>query len=534
MDVIYEPLPSGNYIRLLQVKFSLFSGRATAKFKPVCLDNLEDDFTALSYCWGFPNPVTSITLSDGQSLPLTRTLKSLFDTLRKGRKKLYLWIDAICINQKDTIEKAEQVSGMGRVYSAASKVLLWLGPSSSRTRKAFSFMKAKGVDADWDPVEDRQGLDLVLSLLTRQWFRRLWVIQEVTLNSRVEVACGDDRLDFTILQEAIFAVWKIPTSMEGYDDEDPEIEGLWSFTRLIFLRDEFRQNGEVRYEKLLEAAFHCYATDYRDMVFAFKGSGDKTRPVPEPNYDVSVEKVYQDTAEALLCHGSTLDLLALCGLSRERAPELPTWVPDFRYFVFDEPYVPCDRGDWNAGGSLQASPTVISSRLLQLQVRPIDTIVETCPAFDHSSVTGQKKAVEAVLALRKRVPHDMSEAAWLNIVCYTLIMGLNIDDEPVGEEYKSYFKAWLEWLQSSSSQEDLRKIWDNEYHRLLGMRIDDWKACITRRGFFASFRLMLRWEMSSMLYLAAASLSFSDQLERLNNLVIFRCTHLWGGAMPRG
>lgn len=39
----------------------------------------------------------------------------------------FIWIDAVCINQADPIEKAAQISLMGDIYSNASLVIAWLG-----------------------------------------------------------------------------------------------------------------------------------------------------------------------------------------------------------------------------------------------------------------------------------------------------------------------------------------------------------------------------------------------------------------------
>jgi hypothetical protein len=39
-----------------------------------------------------------------------------------------VWVDAICINQKDEKEKNQQVRAMSEVYSQAVEVSAWLGP----------------------------------------------------------------------------------------------------------------------------------------------------------------------------------------------------------------------------------------------------------------------------------------------------------------------------------------------------------------------------------------------------------------------
>jgi hypothetical protein len=54
-----------------------------------------------------------------------------------------LWIDAICINQKDTAERNEQVKQMGKIYKFAERVIVWLGPefpSSKLTMSTLEFL----------------------------------------------------------------------------------------------------------------------------------------------------------------------------------------------------------------------------------------------------------------------------------------------------------------------------------------------------------------------------------------------------------
>lgn len=60
----------------------------------------------------------------------------------------------------------------------------------------------------------------------------------------------------------------------------------------------------------------------------------------------------------------------------------------------------------------------------------------------------------------------------MEIVAWSLILGLDIDDEPAGPEYLKYFHDWVTWLELSSSQDDLENIKANPYQRTLGMRID--------------------------------------------------------------
>jgi hypothetical protein len=39
----------------------------------------------------------------------------------------FIWIDSVCINQADAVEKSQQVSQMDQIYHGAARVTAWLG-----------------------------------------------------------------------------------------------------------------------------------------------------------------------------------------------------------------------------------------------------------------------------------------------------------------------------------------------------------------------------------------------------------------------
>lgn len=47
--------------------------------------------------------------------------------LRSASSIRVLWVDALCINQKDLEEKSQQVSIMQHIYKSATEVAMWLG-----------------------------------------------------------------------------------------------------------------------------------------------------------------------------------------------------------------------------------------------------------------------------------------------------------------------------------------------------------------------------------------------------------------------
>jgi hypothetical protein len=103
--------------------------------------SLDDDliFSALSYVWGDPKDVEPITICN-QVVYVTRTLRSALRYVKKHwgkefaereRSTLWLWADAICINQKDPKERGQQVPLMARIYSTAEAVFAFIRHSET-------------------------------------------------------------------------------------------------------------------------------------------------------------------------------------------------------------------------------------------------------------------------------------------------------------------------------------------------------------------------------------------------------------------
>jgi hypothetical protein len=513
METLYQKCPARRgEIRLLTVRqstrSSLFQHTLHSHFQIGRLDGHVPAYTAISYSWGDAIPVRTASTRQlevrfsenadanrgdaAASLPLSQTLADLLHSLLRNHASVTVWVDALCINQDDKSEKGIQVDQMGDVYSRAEQVLVWLGARTPTSTAAFRFMQSKRGLAwpdGWNKLDksELRGIDSVFSLLERPWFRRLWVIQEVALSPHVVVACGDDRIDFKDFETCVYAVWSFCEGLVDRGADDAALLGLWSITRLLLVRDSFHKHGAVTWENLLQAASQRLATDSRDKVFAFRSLADKGRPLPCTDYTTatSVEKVYTDTAVALLCNGECLDLLALAGKARNGDSSLPSWVPDHREFTWTEPFALADGMGWSAGGPFQAPPTVVSALGLRILVKPVDRVGRVCPRFMSWDVLQQQAVILELVDLRSSFRLQLSEREWFDVLAASLTFGLDIDDVPADEqEYRQYFDEWYQWLMSSTSQSDLPKIKHNKFHRTIGPRLDNWRAFLTDEGFF--------------------------------------------------
>lgn len=135
----------------------------------------DHQYEALSYVWGDQDDTVEIQLND-LAFYITRNLYTALRHLRDRVLERVIWVDAVCINQKDHNEKGLQIQFMASVFGYARQVIVWLGDAHDRGDEAFRHIHAvAGSDDREDVITDRDTHSLLLSLLSREWFRRIWV-----------------------------------------------------------------------------------------------------------------------------------------------------------------------------------------------------------------------------------------------------------------------------------------------------------------------------------------------------------------------
>jgi hypothetical protein len=138
----YRPLnPASKEIRIVTLRPSSGEDDDTEIVCSLSYTSLVDEdhcqYEALSYCWGSVSdtlPITLVHPSDdaddedmSQPYHVTRNLYAALWTFRSTGKTRQFWIDAICINQSDPVERSEQVQFMRHIYSNSERVLAWVG-----------------------------------------------------------------------------------------------------------------------------------------------------------------------------------------------------------------------------------------------------------------------------------------------------------------------------------------------------------------------------------------------------------------------
>jgi hypothetical protein len=145
------------------------------------------EYEALSYVWGQDMAPDHLSL-EGTTMPITSNLDVALRHLRLPAEPRMLWVDALCINQNDLDERAEQVRLMHTIYGTASTVLVWLGAAADGSDDAM-----RSIDrfdkAYWQTYEFQLQF---MRVLYRPWFTRIWVVQEFVLGKKdPKFGCGN-------------------------------------------------------------------------------------------------------------------------------------------------------------------------------------------------------------------------------------------------------------------------------------------------------------------------------------------------------
>lgn len=154
---------------------------------------LAPPYTAVSYTWG-DEEATELIYLNRRPFSVRPNLWGCLYYLRSDAWK-YIWVDAICIDQRNVGEKTEQVGAMGSTYSHAAHVSVWLGLVPIP-----DFIVYHGPITDLDN-DDFDWADSMADLANRPYWSRTWVIQEMLLAKDVHLYCSGNRIDWLMFQE---------------------------------------------------------------------------------------------------------------------------------------------------------------------------------------------------------------------------------------------------------------------------------------------------------------------------------------------
>jgi hypothetical protein len=114
----------------------------------------------------------------GLPIHVTQNLEIVLRHLRHVSQTRLLWIDVICINQRDIPERNTQVIHMSDVYRSAFRVIAWLGEEDRDSNLAYDTLEALLTDEQmhWDfsksPALEETFLEAKYTTAIEKLFRR--------------------------------------------------------------------------------------------------------------------------------------------------------------------------------------------------------------------------------------------------------------------------------------------------------------------------------------------------------------------------
>ena len=383
----YQPLRPDD-IRILELKkgeadqfieCSLIPMRLSRHHRPKYI------YQALSYVWGTDDPVHAIRILDAEprqkKIPdlekapekwkaMTKKAlaheyqnvrfrkfyvrANLYSALKQFRQKdqdLWLWVDAICINQKNTNEKSQQLSRIHDIYNKAYNVCIWLGQADDKGKssRAINFIH-KAVDLRLldglvSPTDSKTLLEratdwsCLTELMSSSWFSRRWVVQEVALARNASLHCGDAKIhwynfadavaNFVTKLDQVRALYKKVNSSEFNPASLAFVEALGAKVMVETTSDLFRksEDGEILerlldLETLVSSLLTFDAGNPRDIIYALlslardsplvkpppRSQISDSRDLLRPDYGKHAIEVYTDFVNHCIKSGS-LDII---------------------------------------------------------------------------------------------------------------------------------------------------------------------------------------------------------------------------------
>ena len=301
-------------------------------------------FIALSYRWGSTKASRPVWIN-GRSHNIGRNLLDFLETYAsldsyKFREvfakaaissgsvdatSLYLWVDQLCIDQSSIYERNHQVRLMGKIFSSAASVVVWLGKNDHASAAAIDYIRNNqeaeeqalaATNVRWIPNQPARAVpgntkqSMALENLARNpYWNRLWVIQEFVVARYITVMCSSAYIHWPQLRD--YSVMR-----QGFVEKDAmtriiNYRNAWSYPRLRGLMDTL--------------VYFCdhLCKDPRDKVYGLLGLvatyAEYGSDTPEVDYSRSVEEVFADTVRCVI--RSEVKRESLLELQAQRLPQ---------------------------------------------------------------------------------------------------------------------------------------------------------------------------------------------------------------------
>jgi hypothetical protein len=288
------------------------------------------EYETVSYQWGgedgdyslrhpvFIGPYWDVLLQ-------TKNCWSMLRFARPWRGVRMLWVDAVCISQRNLVEREAQVAKMGQIYEDCSRVLVYLGHDIVTASAPFPSYRQLHEFNDHPPHfpenhpfhSEKFTFD---KFLQRKYFSRVWMIQELLYSERAVMRVGN--VDYRADSQIMCYLEQDTPSVPWFGNLG---RGRRALNKIITIPD------------LLDLTRQSYASDPRDLLFSVLGLVDNQESIPQvtPEYSISSQHFCVGIAAHLLLKVRDLSILYKARTLSEGFTDpsykisLPSWLPSF-------------------------------------------------------------------------------------------------------------------------------------------------------------------------------------------------------------
>lgn len=387
-------------------------------------DGEEVRYEALSYVWGSQDNPPAILLDDFE-YHVTRNLLLALQHLRSASTVQTLWIDAICIDQTDTIEKNVQVRLMHRLYSQADQVIAWLGLADENSSHIMAAARQEYDKWHWLHCPDALRISMSLSrFLSRDYWARPWVVQEVAWARDVILMCSFDTLEVSALVDFQDKC----STLKSQIALGAALRAFGRSSELNFFLNSCAAGpramnlgfpGRVFDSQDLQDLRDKKCADPRDRVYGcYSLFPPPVQSLLEIDYTSPIAEVFTNATKAFMIGARWLDIISWPKRSESTIngsyhSSLPSWVPDWGTVNHCRPFV-----YWFAlEATLHiADPVLLPGNVLRLSGKSIAIIqsVHLCPSLEWEG---------------RASTEEETNALWLDLI--SLWQSISLDDDSI-------------------------------------------------------------------------------------------------------
>lgn len=275
-------------IRLLQLAFPSNAQELPAAQLKTYDIAVAPPYIALSYSRGEPTGAkTSVTIRINGSLfrislslhvALCRIQRAARQHADGGILRLPIWIDEICINQRNVEERSYQVKMMTSIYRNAQSVIVWLPHIASKP----------GTPGDQTFARVSQDQTFATEILRHEYFTGLWIVQEILVARDLHLLCG----------ESVFLPWSEVTQKTLSSLRELHRKDVLRHRGLLQLLMRKTAIGSMSLQDCISRFCYQQCSDPLDKVFGLMGLVAENEQVVI-DYDRSVPEVFLDVVRSL-------------------------------------------------------------------------------------------------------------------------------------------------------------------------------------------------------------------------------------------